>query len=807
MKRILLLAVALAALPLQIFSAGIIVIHEGPGWLPPRPPHPPIIVPPPHIPPRPWPPPHPVFAPLEVTYHKISARITDQVAVTSIDQEFYNPNAQQLEGTFLFPVPKGAQLDKFTMEIGGKPVSAELLAADKARKIYEDIVRSMKDPALLEYSGRDLFKCRVFPIEPHARKRITLSYTQLLKGDSGVFTYTYPLNTEKFSARPIKTVGLKIEIDAQRPLKTLYSPTHNVEIRRDGERRATIGYEATEVRADRDFQVLFSHGADDVDARLLTHRTAAGDGFFVLLASPGVNVKEEKIVKKDIAFVLDTSGSMAGAKLEQAKKALAFCIENLNDTDRFEVIRFSTDTEPVFQKLTDATPAARKRAHDFVRNLKPTGGTAIDDALKFALGLRPDRGDRPFVVIFLTDGLPTVGVVDADSILSNATRAAAGSTRVFCFGIGHDVNTHLLDKLSDATRAFSTYVLPEEDIEVKVSNFYAKIKEPVLASPKLAFPDAVRATKMYPSPLPDIFKGEQLVLVGRYAGDGSGKIVLEGTVNGETRKFHYDAKFPADNSGNDFIPRLWATRRIGYLLDEIRLRGESKELKDEVTDLARQFGVVTPYTAYLILEDEDRRHVPRSAQSLPTLQSSERERRSLATAYDTLKRDKDGAAAVANARAGFQLKAAQNASEAITQNNFEAARALTYSPGGRAGAAAPLFSAPMLNAPAAASTAPSPRFSVATPSGPAGATAAPVAKRPQAESLSQFVNGKNFFQNENQWIDSDAQKLTNAKRLRVQFNSTEYFDLARRHPEALPWLALGTRVQFNLADTIYEIYE
>ena len=186
---------------------------------------------------------------------------------------------------------------------------------------------------------------------------------------------------------------------------------------------------------------------------------------------------------------------------------------------------------------------------------------------------------------------------------------------------------------SYATRAFSTYVLPEEDIEVKVSNFYAKIKEPVLASPKLAFPDAVRATKMYPSPLPDIFKGEQLVLVGRYAGDGSGKIVLEGTVNGETRKFHYDAKFPADNSGNDFIPRLWATRRIGYLLDEIRLRGESKELKDEVTDLARQFGVVTPYTAYLILEDEDRRHVPRSAQSLPTLQSSERDRSGLATAY------------------------------------------------------------------------------------------------------------------------------------------------------------------------------
>ena len=540
MKRILLLALTLFALPLPGFSAGIIIIHEGPNWGPPQPP---IIIPPHPIPPRPpWPPvppPHPVFAPLEVTYHKVNVRITDQVAVTTVDQEFYNPNPRQLEGTFLFPVPKGAQLDKFTMEIGGKPVSAELLGAEKARKIYEDIVRSMKDPALLEYYGRDLFKVRIFPIEAHARKRITLAYTQVLKSDSGLLAYTYPMNTEKFSARPIKSVSLKIEIEAQRPLKTLYSPSHNAEIRRSGERRAVIGYEASEVRADRDFQVLFSFGHEDVGASLLTHRTAKGEGYFLLLASPGVTVKEDKVVKKDVTFVLDTSGSMAGAKLEQAKKALAFCIENLNDTDRFEIIRFATDTEALFDRLTDATADTRKRAHEFVRNLKPTGGTAIDDALKKALSLRPDKGDRPFVVIFLTDGLPTVGVVDADNILANALRASAGSTRVFCFGIGNDVNTHLLDKLSDATRAFSTYVLPEEDIEVKVSNFYTKIKEPVLASPKLAFPETIRATKLYPAPVPDLFKGEQLILAGRYEGAGNGKLVLEGSVNGETRKYTY----------------------------------------------------------------------------------------------------------------------------------------------------------------------------------------------------------------------------------------------------------------------------
>ena len=800
MKRSFLLALALLTLPFVGFSAGIIIIHEGPNWGPPIiiPPHPPR---PPRPPWPPMPPPHPVFAPLEVTYHKVNVRITDQVAVTTVDQEFYNPNPRQLEGTFLFPVPKGAQLDKFTMEIGGKPVAAELLNADKARKIYEDIVRSMKDPALLEYSGRDLFKVRIFPIEAHGRKRITLAYTQLLKSDSGLLGYTYPMNTEKYSARPIKTVSLKVEIESQRPLKTLYSPSHNAEIRRNGERRAVIGYEASEVRADRDFQVLFSYGTEDVGASLLTHRTAAGDGFFLLLASPGVTVKEDKVVKKDVTFVLDTSGSMAGAKLEQAKKALAFCVENLNDTDRFEIIRFATDTEPLFDKLTEVTPATRKRAQEFVRNLKPTGGTAIDDALKKALSLRPDKGDRPFVVIFLTDGLPTVGVVDAEIILANAKRASGGSTRVFCFGIGNDVNTHLLDNLSDATRAFSTYVLPEEDIEVKVSNFYTKINEPVLSSPKLTFPDTIRATKLYPAPVPDLFKGEQLILAGRYEGKGDGKLVLEGTVNGEPRKYSYDVKFPAEATDNDFIPRLWATRRVGYLLDEIRLRGESKELKDEVTDLARQYGIVTPYTAFLILEDEDRRNIPRHSQSLPTLQQDASGKREMAKAYESLRKDKDGAAAVAGARAGYQLKAAQSAADGIAQGQLEANRAL----------------APMAGAPNPTSATrffsqarPTPGLG-APPSGVVvtGPVAAPVAQQAaqQAAPLSQFVRGKTFYQNENQWIDAEVQKLTAPKPVRVQFNSTEYFDLARRSPETLAWLALGSRVQFVLAGTLYEIYE
>ena len=222
--------------------------------------------------PPPWQPRPYDFAPLEVTYHHVNVKIDDQIATTSVDEEFYNPNPQQLEGTYLFPVPKGAQINKFAMDIGGKQVEAELLPADKARRIYEDIVRKLRDPALLEYADRDVFKVRIFPIEPHSQKRITLSYTQVLKSDSGLVSYVYPLNTEKFSAKPIKNVSVKVDLQSKRALKSIYSPSHTVEIKRHGADRATAEFEAYNVRPDTDFALYFAPEKDDLGVNLLTHR-------------------------------------------------------------------------------------------------------------------------------------------------------------------------------------------------------------------------------------------------------------------------------------------------------------------------------------------------------------------------------------------------------------------------------------------------------------------------------------------------------------------------------------------------------
>jgi Ca-activated chloride channel family protein len=754
MKRFMLLPVLLCCSILRAQADGFIIVDPGHGR-----------------PPGPY-----AFAPLEITYHHVNVKINGQIASTVVDQEFYNPNPQRLEGTYLFPVPKGAQIDKFSMEIGGRQVEAELLAADKARSIYEDIVRKLRDPALLEYAGRDVFKVRVFPIEPNSPKRIRLSYSQVLPSESGLISYVYPLNTEKFSAKPIKNVSVKVELDSPKPLKTIYSPSHAVEIKRDGPHRATAGYEAGDARPDTDFALYFAPENDEVGVNLLTCKSAGEDGYFLLLASPGVETKSAKPAPKDVAFVLDTSGSMAGKKIEQAKKALQFCVENLNDSDRFEVIRFSTDVEPLFGKLTEATKQNRARAESFVQDLKAIGGTAIDDALRQVLASRPAENDRPFMIVFLTDGEPTIGETDEDTIVAHVKKEGESRTRVFCFGIGGDVNTHLLDKIAEETRAAAQYVLPEEDLEIKVSSFFSKITEPILANPALRVTGGVRISKMYPEPLPDLFKGGQLIVVGRYTGEGAAAVEIEGTVHGQSKKFAQDVKFSADSPESEFIPRLWATRRVGFLLDQIRLHGENAELRDEVTQLARRYGIVTPYTAYLIIEDETRRNVPLSMQSMPQLNTDSAAHQVVVQNWSDFKDQRGGGQALAGARYGSTLRLADSPGVAAASGAIEGNRALGLT---------------------------------AMPPQPMSAPSADSRERvAQYTQQTRFVNGRNFFQNQDQqWIDPGVQDLAKAKRVRVQFNSSDYFALAARESRTLPWLALGRNVQFVLDGTVYEIYE
>jgi Ca-activated chloride channel family protein len=552
-----------------------------------------IVDPPPGVPPAEVP-------NLVIEYHRVEVEITDQVATTEVDQVFLNDTQYDLQGIYIFPLPEEAAISEFAMYVDGDRWEGEILPRDEARAIYEEIVRRSLDPALLEYVGRDTFKASIFPIEPGDDRRVELAYTQILENEGGLVKYVYPLDTERFSARPLEEVIISVRVESDQPIRAIYSPSHDVAVDRVDEHTVNVSFEASNVLPDRDFELYYTLSDDEFGLNLLSYRESGEDGFFLLLVAPQVDVDEGEVVAKDVVFVLDTSGSMAGEKIEQAKDALEYILDSLNPEDRFNIVAFSTGVRVYAREPEPATAA--DEAWRFIDDLRAVGGTNIDLALAEALAMAD--GERPQIIIFLTDGLPTEGVTEADRIIANVSRQVSENVRVFTFGVGDDVNTFLLDTIAQDNRGASSYVRPYESIEEEVSTFYAKISMPLLADIELDFGD-LRVEETYPYPLPDLFAGTQLVVVGRYREGGRTDVILSGQVNGEGQEFVYENLSFSDRGGDEFIPRLWATRKIGYLLNEIRLHGEGRELIDEIVDLSVRYGIMTPYTSFLVEEEQD----------------------------------------------------------------------------------------------------------------------------------------------------------------------------------------------------------
>ncbi len=537
--------------------------------------------------------------PLAIKYHHVQVTITDQVATTHVDQVFVNDWDRECEGTYIFPIPESAAISDFTMEVDGKTLEGRLLDKDEARRIYESIVRQRRDPALLEYVGRNAFQASIYPIPPHGQRRIQLRYNELLKGEGNTVYYRYPLNTEKFSGRPIEDVAVTVLVKASRPIPVVYSPSHLIAIKRIDAGTVEVSYEIRNARPDKDFELYYILGEGAISTNVLTYRNLDGEGFFVLLLAPAPD-RPPAVVDKDVILVLDTSGSMSGEKLAQAKGALRFILDRLNPGDRFNVVSFNSSVSAYAGGLVPAGEAAKARR--YVDGLQAAGGTNIDEALGTALRLADGKSERPQVVIFLTDGLPTVGERDAGRIIANVQARAPAGLRLFAWGVGDDVNTVLLDAIALGQHGTSDYVRPGEDIEAKVSAFYTKIQSPVLADLRLTF-DGVEAYDLYPSPLPDLFAGGQLVITGRFRGRGQADVVLTGQVNGAPQTFTYRGLSFGEEPGPDFIPRLWATRKVGYLMNEVRLHGQNKELVDEIVALSLRYGIITPYTSFLVEEE------------------------------------------------------------------------------------------------------------------------------------------------------------------------------------------------------------
>ncbi|MCB0115600.1 MAG: VWA domain-containing protein, partial [Caldilineaceae bacterium] len=527
-----------------------------------EPPHPPIPIEPPI---------RLIRQAVDVQLHSVEATIEGNVAAVHVTQRFFNPSPQQLEGTFVFPLPADAAIGDFQMTVDGQVLEGKLYSADEARAIYEQIVRSLRDPALLEYVGQGLFQASVFPIPAGATRTVELTYRQVLSLEDGLYRFAVPLGSGPNYPAP-QTMAVGVTLRDQPGLRTVYSPSHNVSVQRQGDDRAVVGFETNDAAEMRDFVLYFGTDESAIGVNLLSYRPTGEDGFFLLLAAPSVDVTQQEVIARDVVLVFDVSGSMEGEKIEQARRAARYVVEHLNPDDQFNLIAFSTGTDAWAATLQPADAGNRAEALAWIDDLLANGSTDINRALLDALGQiemssrisAVDVSGRPAYVLFLTDGLPTQGEQVPARIVRNAEDNAPQqrSLRLFTFGVGYDVNTDLLDEVSRVLGGRSSYVRPGEAIDEAVGDFYASISTPVLSNVSITV-DGAQIKDSYPYPLPDLFAGDQLVWAGRYTGGGEVTVTLRGDVNGEAHTFVYDDLSLAEFGGESAVARLWATRKIG----------------------------------------------------------------------------------------------------------------------------------------------------------------------------------------------------------------------------------------------------
>jgi Ca-activated chloride channel family protein len=523
----------------------------------------------------------------------VSVAVKDRVAEVTVEEWFQNRGPMLGEGVYHYPLPGEAAFSSFSLWQGDNELRGETMDATEARSIYEDIVRRKRDPALIELAGHGLIRARIFPINPGETRKITLRYTQILDREGDAWRFRYVAGSGPGAAGA--TRSFRLSADSGNRFGDPYSPTHQIRTSRSGGRlEVTLDDSAT--AGDLDLFLPLRQGL--VGVSLVTHQLPGEDGYFMLLLAPGA-ARTVAALRRDLVVAIDVSGSMSGEKLAQAKSAVGQLLGSLHDGDRFRLVAFESGVRRFDAGWTSATADGRRRALEWVNALETGGGTNIAGALDDATSQPPAEGSLG-VIIFLTDGLPTVGEQDPEKIAARAEEHR-GAFRVFSFGIGYDVNTYLLDRLTEGARGVTEYIAPGGDIERAVGTLAGKIASPVLTDVTLNG-DGVELYDVQPQTLPDLFAGDELVAFGRYhARNTTGwSVAVRGRRGSQDEQFR--SATAGEASTNAYIPRLWASRKAGALSREIRLHGSTPETLAALKDLALRYGILTEYTSYLVQE-------------------------------------------------------------------------------------------------------------------------------------------------------------------------------------------------------------
>lgn len=537
---------------------------------------------------------------LSLDKQEISVDIDNNVAKTYIKQTFRNDTDRDLAGTYLFPLPQDATFSSFSLHIDGKPIEGKILAAAEARQQYEQIVRSMVDPGLLEYADYKTVRARIFPIPKRGTKTVELEYTQLLKTNGGMLKYRFPLKSAQ--AQAVDETKIDIRVKSKEELRSVWSPSHSIKTDRKDSHNAIVSFDdkATDKLADKDFSVYYTISDKDLSTSILTHKKSDEDGYFLMTLNPPLTAKE--IVEKDVVLIADTSGSMNGEKMDQCKKALKYVIESLHPKDRFSLVSFNTDSEVFKSQLVEATKENKNKANEFIDDLRARGGTNIGDALSSGLEILNDSSSRPAYLVLMTDGQPTVGTIEVNDLVKSVKPKR--DVRLFDFGVGYDVNTQLLNKLAEEHHGSAQYVEPDEDLEISLSSFYQKISSPVLSDVKLVY-DGIEVKDVYPKTVKDLFAGTPVMLLGRYKTGAEATVKLTGSVNGAAKSFDFPLTFEKSEAGASYLPRMWAMRRIGYLTEVAQANNDNKEVVDEIIELSKHYGIISAYTSFLVTDPNE----------------------------------------------------------------------------------------------------------------------------------------------------------------------------------------------------------
>lgn len=546
----------------------------------------------------------------------VRVAIENQVASTTVELSLTNDGSVPQEAEVLLPVPDGVSIRSLQFDGTGSEPTARLLPRDEARRVYDSIVQRRRDPALLEFAGYGMIRTSAFPIPARTTLKARITYEQVVASDQGRVEYLFPRSEAMATgAGPGVTWTFSCSIRSEKPISTVYSSSHTIATQRPAPERAEVTIDATQAAAPGPFRLCYlpqAASGDQPSATLMAYpdaTVAEGGGYFMLLAALPPRVGESPVQRREVTLVIDRSGSMRGEKMQQARDAAIAVVSGLRDGESFNIIDFSDSIQSFDKAAVVKNAETCQRARAYLGAITSNGGTNIHDALQEAV-LPAVSADALPVILFLTDGLATVGVTGEYDIREAVRKANVHERRLFTFGVGYDVNTPLLSSLASAARGASTFVQPGENIESKVGQVFRRLEGPRLAAPRLEVDRGVR--ELQPPVLADVFEGDQIVVVGQYTSSEPLRLRLVGRdATGEvSHEMTFDVAGVA-SARNGSVPRLWATRKIGYLLGQVRehtakgVRADDprlKELSDEIVRLSTRYGVMTEYTSFLATE-------------------------------------------------------------------------------------------------------------------------------------------------------------------------------------------------------------